>query len=247
MRECGEIGMRFALATMPPVSRSKSGRSARSPCVTDVVTIHSSKEHAMIRTLALALIVSLTAMPVLAQDASKDSTAPKMSPEEAEMMAAYQKAGTPGPQHAALAEHAGTYDVKIRSWEKPGAPPMEETGTATRSMLLDGRVMAEEMHATMHGQPFTGHGMEGYDNVSGKYWSTWNDSMSTGLMVSEGTCDAQHVCTFTGSWNDPVTNAKVTTRMTTRWTSPTVEQFEMYGPGQDGKEMKMMELTYTKR
>ena len=43
----------------------------------------------------------------------------------------------------------------------------------------------------MMGMPFTGHGMRGYDNVSGKYWSTWNDSMSTGMMVSEGTCDAQ--------------------------------------------------------
>jgi hypothetical protein len=200
----------------------------------------------MIRMLALALTLT-TALPVLAQDASSASSPPKMSAEEAAMMAAYQKAGTPGPQHAALAEHAGTYDMKIRSWETPGAPPTEETGIATRSMALGGRVMVEEVQSKMHGQPFTGHGMEGYDNVSGKYWSTWNDSMSTGVMVSEGTCDAQNACTFTGSWNDPVTKGKTTARMTTKWLSPTVEQFEMYGPGQDGKETKMMEMTYTKR
>jgi hypothetical protein len=35
--------------------------------------------------------------------------------------------------------------------------------------------------------------------------------------------------------------------MTTRWTSPTTEVFEMYGPDKMGKEMKMMEITYTKR
>ena len=35
--------------------------------------------------------------------------------------------------------------------------------------------------------------------------------------------------------------------MTTKWTSPTVEIFEMYSPGKDGKEMKMMENTYTKK
>ena len=195
----------------------------------------------MIRTLAPALALAV-ALPVLAQDAP-----PKMSPDEAAMMEAYQKAGTPGAQHAAMAKMEGTYDLKIRSWNKPDAPPMEETGTATRRMMLEGRVMAEDMQSKMMGQPFTGHGMQGYDNVSGKWWSTWNDSMSTGLMVSEGTCDDAGACTFTGSWNDPVSKGKVNARMTTRWTSPNVELFEMYTPGPDGKEMKMMEITYTKR
>jgi hypothetical protein len=35
--------------------------------------------------------------------------------------------------------------------------------------------------------------------------------------------------------------------MTTKWTSPTVEVFEMYAPGADGKESKMMEITYTRK
>jgi hypothetical protein len=199
----------------------------------------------MIRTLVAALALAI-ALPALAQDAKKDAP-PKMSPEEAAMMEAYQKAGTPGDQHAALAKMAGTYDLSMKSWHSPGAPPTVEKGTATRRMVLEGRVMVEEVQSQMMGQPFTGQGLTGYDNVSGKWWSTWNDSMSTGLMVSEGTCDDKGACTFTGSWNDPVTKGKVNARMTTRWTSPTVEVFEMYAPGPDGKEAKMMEITYTKR
>lgn len=195
----------------------------------------------MLRTLVSTLALA-AALPALAQDAP-----PKLSPEEARMMQAYQKAGALGPQHAALAREVGTYDLKIRSWDKPGAPPTDETGTATRAMALDGRVMTEDLQSKMHGQPFTGHGMQGYDNVSGKWWSTWNDSMSTGVMVSDGTCDDHSACTFTGSWNDPVTKGKVNARMTTKWTSPTVQVFEMYAPGPDGKEAKMMELTYTRR
>ena len=125
---------------------------------------------------------------------------------------------------------------------------MEDTGTATRAMALDGRVLVEEVKSSMMGRPYTGHGMMGFDNVSGKYWSTWNDSMSTGIMVNEGTCDAQgKACTFTGSWNDPIKKTPVKARMTTRWTSPTTEVFELYGPGKDGQEMKMMEITYTKK
>ena len=48
-------------------------------------------------------------------------------------------------------------------------------------MMLGGRVMAERMEAKMAGQPFSGLGMTGYDNTSGQYWSTWSDSMGTGI------------------------------------------------------------------
>jgi hypothetical protein len=195
----------------------------------------------MIRTLASTLLFAL-ALPVLAQDHAK----PQMSPDEAAMMAAYQRAGTPGKQHAELAKSAGNYTLSIRSWDRPGAAPSDEKGTATRKMTLDGRVMVEMVQAKMHGQPYSGHGMVGYDNVSGKWWSTWNDSMSTGLMVSEGDCDDQGACIFTGSWNDPITKGKVSARMESRWTNPDTEVFSMYGPGPDGKEYKMMEMTYTR-
>ena len=189
---------------------------------------------------ALALLVLAT--PALAQEG-----APPMSAEEKAAMEAYMKAATPGPEHAALAKMAGSYALKIRSWTRPGAPPFESTGTAVRRMILGERVMVEDVTATMMGQPFTGIGMHGYDNVSGRHWATWNDNMGTGLMVSEGQCDAKGACTFAGSWYDPMAKGKVTARMTTRWTAPDTELFEMHGPGPDGKEMKMMEITYTRQ
>ncbi len=191
-----------------------------------------------------AAAVVLLVTPVLAQGAQEP---PQMTPEQMADMEAYRKAGTPGAQHQSMASTAGNYSLKIKSWHEPGGPAMEETGTATRKTMLDGRVLVEDVNSSTMGTPFTGHGMRGYDNVTGKYWSTWTDSMSTGLMVSEGSCDAQKACTFTGSWNDPVKKGPVKARMTSRWTSPTTEVFEMYGPGKDGKEMKMMEITYTRK
>jgi hypothetical protein len=194
--------------------------------------------------LLMAAVLVLLAARAFAQGGQEQ---PPMTPEQKAEMEAYMKAGTPGAPHQWLASQAGSYDLKIRSWHEPGGPAMEETGSATRRMMLDGRVLVEEVSSTMMGTPFTGQGMTGYDNVSGKYWSTWTDSMSTGLMVSEGSCDAQKVCTFTGGWNDPIKKGPVKARMTTRWTSPTTQIFEMYAPGKNGKEMKMMEITYTKR
>jgi hypothetical protein len=193
---------------------------------------------------ASTLLMALAASSRAQTDMKK---APEMTAEQKAEMEAYTKAGTPGAPHKTMAATAGTYEAKVKSWHEPSGPAMEETGAATRSMILDGRVLLEDFKGSMMGRPFTGQGMRGYDNVSGKYWSTWIDSMSTGLMVSEGTCDDKNACKFTGSWNDPIKKTPVTARMTSRWTSPTTEVFEMYGPGRDGKEMKMMEITYTKK
>jgi len=205
----------------------------------------------MIHTMKLLVPCLALAAAALANqacaEAKKAAAPPEMTAQQKAMMAAYTAAGTPGAQHAALAKMAGDYDLKITSWEAPGQPPTVEKGTSTRKMIMGGRVLVEDTQSSMHGQPFTGHGMQGYDNVSGKYWGTWNDSMSTGMMASEGSCDDKGACTFTGSWNDPVTKGKVNARMTTRWTDANTELFEMFGPGQDGKEMKMMEITYQKK
>ena len=196
----------------------------------------------MRRTTAYLLLATALACPPLAAQEPA-----KASPEQVAAMQAYQRAATPGPAHAGLAMTVGDYTVSIKSWSTPGAEPTVDTGTATRRMLLDGRVVAEELHASMGGQAFNGFGLTGFDNVSGKYWSTWNDSMNTGLTVAEGSCTAQATCSFIGHWNDAVTKQQASARMELRWTSPAVEVFEMFGAGPDGKEMKMMEITYTKR
>jgi hypothetical protein len=196
----------------------------------------------MNRSALLIAAGALLALPVPGR-----AQQPEMTAEQKAEMEVYMKAGTPGPPHKAMAATAGTYDVKMKTWQVPGGPAQEETGTVTRTIALDGRVLVEDFKGSMMGMPFTGHGMRGYDNVTGKYWATWMDSMSTGVMVSQGTCDAKNTCTFTGSHNDAIKKGPVTSRMTSRWTTPTTEVFEMYGPGRDGKEFKMMELTYTRK
>ena len=79
-----------------------------------------------------------------------------------------------------------------------GEPTVSEADVS-REMILDGRVLTERYEGNMMGRPFVGHGMTGYDNAMGKYWSTWNDNMSTGLMTSWGTWDeAKKAIVFEG-------------------------------------------------
>src|SRR5262245_10070941 len=85
---------------------------------------------------SLAALAGLAPTPLAA--AQQTQQAPEMTPEQKAEMEAYMKAGTPGAPHKALASTAGTYDLKIKHWHQPGAPAMEETGSATRAMALDG-------------------------------------------------------------------------------------------------------------
>jgi hypothetical protein len=187
---------------------------------------------------AVVLAVSATA---------QEGEMPKMTPEQLEEMEAYMKAGALGPEHELMAEHTGTFDVATKSWMDPEAPPIESKGVAVRTLEMGGRVMHEVFESDMLGMPFTGLSRSGFDNVSGTWWSTWTDSMSTGIMVAEGTCDADFNCTYVGSYNDPVQNGPVSNRYVAKWTSEDEQYFAMYGPGRDGAEVKMMEMVYTRR
>ncbi len=193
--------------------------------------------------VSICIFATVIAASALAQEAEL----PQMSPEQQAEMEAYMRAGALGPQHELMAKHVGTYDVAIKSWMDPAAPPMESMGVAIRTLHMGGRVLHEEFQGDMAGMPFTGLSRSGYDNVSGKYWSTWTDSMSTGIMVSEGECDEEFNCTYVGTYNDPIKDGPVTNRYVSKWRSPDEQSFAMYGPGRDGTEVKMMEMTYTRR
>jgi hypothetical protein len=112
-------------------------------------------------------------------------------------------------------------------------------------MTLGGRVLVERVKSQMMGSEFEGFGMTGFDNVSGKYWGTWNDNMGTGLMISDGTCAEDGTCEFVGSWNDPMVDGPKTARMTMQ-AEPGREVHAMYDKAPDGTEFKSMELVYTR-
>jgi Protein of unknown function (DUF1579) len=194
-----------------------------------------------------AAAVAVLVTNVWAQDHQHGET--KMSAEEQAMMDAMMKAATPGPQHAWLAKAAGSFDFKGKFWMASGTPPSESTGTAERTSLLGTRVLQETISGNAPGMPmpFEGMGWTGYDNVSGKWWGTWTDSMGTGLMLSEGTCDDAGKCEFKSSYNDPLTGKPHAMRMVSWWQDADHETVHSFDVGPDGKEFLNMELHYTRK
>ena len=131
--------------------------------------------------LALALIAS----PVMAKDKKQ---AKQMDPQA--MMETYQKLATPGEPHKQFESLAGSWTTKTKEWMEPGKPPTESTGTAEMKMLLDGRFLQQEFTGNMMGQPFSGIGIDGYDNLRKRYVTTWIDTCDTGIFQMEGTASA---------------------------------------------------------
>jgi hypothetical protein len=183
----------------------------------------------------------LAAIPAAAQEQ-------EMSPEEAAMMEAWTKAGTPNENHQRLAEQAGTWSVTSRWWSKPGEQPMESSGTATCEMILGGRYMKEKVKSEWMGRPFEGEGCTGYDNLKKAYVSSWIDNMGTGIMMSEGKWDpATKTLTWHGEYVDAVTGKSKTMRMVEKVESPDKHTVEFFDVGPDGKEFKSMEIVYTRK
>jgi hypothetical protein len=186
------------------------------------------------------LCMVLTATPVIATDKEK-----QMDPQA--MMEMYKKLATPGEPHKVFASIAGSWTTKSKEWMEPGKPPTESTGTAEMKMLLDGRFLYQEYTGQMMGQPFSGIGIDAYDNITKKYVTAWMDTMGTGIFIMEGMAsDDGKTITLKGSHPEPG-GGQMSHRAVWSIIDQNTQTFDMYGTHQGGKEMKFMEIIYTRK
>jgi hypothetical protein len=192
------------------------------------------------------LAAALTGMSVGAQE-KQGQTPPAPSPEMQAMMEAYAKAAQPGPNHAFLARLAGTFKATVKTWMGPGEPEVSE-GVSENTLILGGRYLHQKYSGSIMGQPFEGLGLTGYDNTLKKFTGLWIDSMSTGMMTSEAALDASGtLLNSVETYPDPLTGTMKKTRSVFRLVNADTHVMEMYDTGPDGKEFKMMEITYTRK
>ena len=191
--------------------------------------------------MVLFSVIVLLAGSIQAQDAAQPSA------EQQAMMEAWTKAMTPGPQHAAMAKMAGEFNLTVKSYMEPGAEPMVSTATATRKLILGGRYLEEAVHGSFMGQPFEGRGLTGYDNASERWWGTWVDNMSTGLMTSSGEWDEESgIGMFWGENTDPMTGEQQKSRTVMKRLANGDELMESFVVSSEG-EFKSMEILYERK
>lgn len=170
---------------------------------------------------------------------------PAMDPQA--VMDTYTKVATPSEAHKRMANLAGSWSTTTKAWMDPEKPPMQSTGSCEQTMLLGGRFLHMECTGDMMGQSFTGIGLNGYDNHTKKYMSTWMDSMGTAIYYMEGTASPDgKTITQRGHYDDPI-EGPMMLRSVTKIVNNDTEIFEMYGTPKGGKERKMMEITYIRK
>lgn len=195
-------------------------------------------------TLAVTtLCLMLTVSSVLAKEKKHEKP---MDPQA--MMELWKKLGTPGEPHKLFAGLAGSWTTTTKEWMEPGKPATESAGTAEMKMLLDGRFLYQEYNGQMMGQPFSGIGIDAYDNMTKRYVTAWMDTMGTGIFMMEGTASADgKTITLKGSHPEPG-GGKMTHRAVWKMVDNNTQTFDMYGThGHGGKEMKMLEIVYTRK
>jgi len=188
------------------------------------------------------LCVTLAVATALAKDKKSEK---QMDPQA--MMETYKKLATPGEPHKLFASLAGSWTTKTKEWMEPDKPPMESTGSAEMKMLLDGRFLQQEFTGDMMGQPYSGIGISAYDNLRKRYVTMWIDSMGTGIFTMEGTASADGKTITLKGQHAELGGGQMTHRAVWKIVDSNTQTFDMYGTHEHGKEMKMMEITYTRK
>jgi hypothetical protein len=195
---------------------------------------------------ALVIVTATISTSVVSQEKKNDQP-PAMTPEQMQMMQKWEEFMTPGPGHERIAFKVGKWEGVIKHWMDPKQEPEMMTGASEYTWIFDGRYLHNKTTGDFQGMPFHGQAWEGYDNLKKKYAWVWIDNMGTGFMNAEGTYD-EKTKTFTYTYDHPdlMTGKYVKGRSVERIIDNDHFVGEMYGPGPDGKEFKMMEISYTR-
>jgi hypothetical protein len=160
-------------------------------------------------------------------------------------MAAMARHAQTNEHHKVLAQLAGNWKFEGKMWMDPSADPMPFNGTSERKLIWEGKFLADSVKG--EGFPFEGKGCVGYCNHAKKYQYVWIDSMTTTIANGEGTYDAKtKTFTMKGDSFDPSVGKVVTGKEVTvvKADGKVVSTFYKV---LDGKDVKAMEITYTKQ
>jgi hypothetical protein len=154
---------------------------------------------------------------------------------------------TPGPEHQLFKEDEGTWDATVEMFAPGQQQPMTSKGVETNTLGCGGLCLITDFKSDMGGMTFHGHGTATWDAAKKKYVGSWTDSMSQGMMLTEGTYDPAKR-TFTGSSEGPDPTGKIVkSRAVTEYKDKSTRVMSMYMPGPDGKEALGLRITYKKR
>jgi hypothetical protein len=152
----------------------------------------------------------------------------------------------PTAHHLAMKAAEGTWDAVVKSYA-PGQPPAESKGVEVNKIVAGGLWMQSDFTSQMMGMAFEGHGLFGFDPATGKHVGTWVDNVSASQSLPVGICkEGCKEVTSTFELPGPGGQA-MKFREVSKQLDADHRHMAMWIQGKDGKDMLMMEISYTRR
>jgi hypothetical protein len=202
------------------------------------------KKICLLPSVSIGIVLLTSAFGV--QEAKKAATQPAM--DEKAAMELMMKLATPGEAHKKLDVLVGTWSAKNSMWMDPSKPPTVTEGASEHKWVLGGRFLEQRFEGNFMGMPFSGLGYTGYDNYKKKYVGVWMDTAGTAIMSTTGSFDPSgKVLNSSARMDDFTTGKVITVREKMTIVNPDQIRLDMFGPGPDGKEYRMMEIVYLRK
>jgi hypothetical protein len=163
-----------------------------------------------------------------------------------------QGSARPGKPHELLAMDAGTWDCKVMMFfGGPNARPEEFDGVEVNQLVSGGLYLQTSFtHPMGRRGEFEGHSLIGYDPRVKKYVGTWVDNRSAIPRQIAGDFDEMLKTLTIHSIVVDGRGRELKTRQVTRWldeSNKKLEVFMVIAANGDETEIKLMEMTATKR
>jgi hypothetical protein len=179
------------------------------------------------------------------------------SPEEMQkMMQQWMEAMKPGEAHKHLMRDVGNWDMTMRVWMDPAAPPATSKGTSEVKSVIGGRFILQTVigempmpdPATGKNMQLEGMGLSGYDNYQNMYIGCWVDNMGTQMLTMRGQLSPDgKTMTMYGEMDEPMLNVRGRmVKYVTKWLDDDTHVFNIYDL-HAGDDHKVFEIEYKRK
>ncbi len=202
----------------------------------------------MIKPVRLSLLVVFLAalvLPVYAQEKNQE-----MSEEQKKMMESWKKYTFPCEQHKHIEYFVGEWQSIIKSWNEPGKEPMVRTQEIRVESFFEGRFTRAHIKtdASDLGMILETMVINGYDNFKQEFFSITLSSQRTDYYLTTGKLDGTgKIRTDTAVRTDIFTGEPYRVKAITTIINQDKYTYEYYRIDLEGKEVKEMEITYTRK
>ncbi len=146
----------------------------------------------------MILIVLLASPALHAQEEKPDSL------DQQAMMAQYMKLAEPGDEHELLATYVGEWKLSSKYWAKPGAEPINDTGSAVNEMILGGRFLKTKATSGSGMSRMESMSIMGFDQRYDEFTVVGFDTWGTYFVTAAGNRNESGAIIMSGEDADPV-------------------------------------------